>query len=538
MYRFYSSLVVVREIFAVGDSIVGSNMDATPRHSLLGTLNLARRRVGGPFVNVMDSGGSVIPKRVGVSGVISTIGRNITLTNNIPVMFPTVTIYSNVTVKRRKVGCSLMAHRLVTSSARTVTGTRTFSTLMVIPGYSGGIPNVLVTTTEVGIPAIFMDNNPVLTNRIGNGGADLSDVFRTINTCATGGVATRRLTRFRGGTYPSYNSYSNVCATGDVGYLARTVNVKLRNGNAVPTICSSEVGLTGRTNVGIVRLLRGSVHPHSVLARGTFVGTLAISVTLNYSAGAVLRLPTVTGRTNIGLGLSVTGRVDGGAPGLYRLTPTNRACVRSLGRTNNICTMVGRLAGIKLLSASLVATANGAMNRGVGNYRVGSASVVHPIAGPCDGANNVTILGNGLTPSNSIIGEDTITRRVVRRGNTTEIFSYRRSTLDTVCSNGVGPNRIIIVECRNPGNNPNVERVLGPASTVVNDNLNGYITLVASNHFSNTAENTTVNRMSPRTTINNPVTLIRRNSVVRVSVPTGAVGLLISSRRLTGHGTR
>ncbi len=521
-----------RKSDAVIDSLLGGKARGTPRETLCRTLKLASRRVDEPLVNVMDSCGRVIPKRVGVSGVISTIGVNITVNNKAPVMFPTVTIYSKVTVNRGKVGCSLIAHSLVTSSARTVTLTRNFSTLIVIPGYSGGMPKLLVTTTEMGMPAIFIDKKPVLTNRVSNGGADFSSVSRTINRFGTNGVDRRGLRRCRYGAYPAYNSYSKVCATGSVGYLARTLNVKLHNGNAVPTICSDHVRLTGETNVTIVRLIGGSIHPHSVVAGRTFCGTLAISVTLNYSAGDVLRVPTITRRYKVRVGLSVTGSVDTGAPGLYRLTPTNEACVRRLSRTNNICTIVGRLDGGSLVGARYGAISNGAINRTVGDYAGLGPRIVHPVRGPCDRAKNVTILQNGLTPRKDIMGHDTITPSVLIFGNPTHIFRYRRSTRGTVGRNGVGSNSIIIVHCRNPGNNPNVERVLGPASSVVNVKLNRDITLVASKHFDNTAENTYVNRVSPRTTDNNTVNVIHRNSVVDVGVPRGGLRLRVSSRRL------
>lgn len=539
VYRCVGWLTIIarERSFGVEDSAIGGKVRRTPRHSLFGTLKLARRRLSHPLVNIMDSCGRVMPKRVGLSGVARTIGLNITVTKKAPVVIPTVTIYSNVTVKRVNVGCSLMAESLVTSSARTLTVTRRFSKLMVVPGYSGGMPKLLVTTTHIGMPAMFMDNKPVLTKRMGKDGADLSDVFRTMNSCTTKGVGSRSVYRFRGGTYPAYKSYSNVCATGDVGYLARTLNVKLGKGKAVPTICSTEVRLTGRTNVRIVRLMEGGVHPESVVARSTVLGTLAISVTLKYSAGDVLRLPTVTRRVNVSFRVSFTGTVDRGAPGLYRLTPTNRACVRSLGRTNKICTIVGRLGGGKLLRASYVAMAKGAMKRGVTKYRGGGPRIVHPVSGPCDRANKLTMLGKGLTPSKDIMGHSTMYSRVLIRRKPTEVFRDSRRTARTVGAKGVGPKSIVMVHCRKPGNNPKVERVLGPASTVTKCKLKSAMTLVASKEFDKTSENTSVKRMSPRTTINKPVTLMRRKSVVGVGVPRLGLRLSMSSRRLTTEGT-
>ncbi len=159
------------------------------------------------------------------------------------------------------------------------------------------------------------------------------------------------------------------------------------------------------------------------------------------------------------------------------------------------------------------------------------------MSGTCSGSNNLTMLFNGLTRRNTVIGGTNILPRVLIRHNPTIVFRDRRRTYTNVLTSGIGTKSIIILHGRNPGNNPNVRRVLTPADCVVNGNLNGYITLVASNHFSNTARNTYVNRISPRTTRNNLVNLLGSNSVVSVSVPTHDVGIRLSSRRVTTHHT-
>lgn len=117
-------------------------------------------------------------------------------------------------------------------------------------------------------------------------------------------------------------------------------------------------------------------------------------------------------------------------------------------------------------------------------------------------------------------------------------FSSRRSTYRNVLNNGIGSNSYIIVARRNPGNNPNVRRVLCPASCVGDHRLNGRYTLVASNQFSKNASNLDVNRVDPRTTTNNGVNGVGSNSVVIVSVPDHSVGIGLSSRRLTTHPRR
>lgn len=94
---------------------------------------------------------------------------------------------------------------------------------------------------------------------------------------------------------------------------------------------------------------------------------------------------------------------------------------------------------------------------------------------------------------------------------------------------------MIIVAGRNPGNNPNVRRVLCPASCVGSHRLKGRYTLVASNHFDNNASKLDVNRVSPRTTTKKGVKGVRSKSVVRVGVPRHAVGIGLASRRLTTH---
>lgn len=93
----------------------------------------------------------------------------------------------------------------------------------------------------------------------------------------------------------------------------------------------------------------------------------------------------------------------------------------------------------------------------------------------------------------------------------------------------------MIVARRNPGNNPNVRRVLCPASCVGSGRLNGRYTLVASKHFDKKASKLDVKRVSPRTTTKNGVNGVMSNSVVRVSVPGHSVGIGLSSRRLTRH---
>ncbi len=218
-------------------SHAGTNVRHTPRHDLVHTANVDSRSVHGPFVTVYGSFGRIVPKRIRLGGMTRLVGSRIHGTNNAPVRFGLVNIYSNVTVTRRNVGFSLTDHRLVTSSIRAVLATRTFSTYVYVPGYSGVIPNVIVKTLHYGVPAVFYSNNPVTIN--GNHGKrslSLGDIFRTITTYATNGVSRSSLRCIRYGTYPNTNSYSNVFATGSVGYLYRMLNLTLPNGNALLTL--------------------------------------------------------------------------------------------------------------------------------------------------------------------------------------------------------------------------------------------------------------------------------------------------------------
>lgn len=377
----------------VESSLVGRNPAETTRHSLLQTLNVSRLRVGEPFVTIIGSGDSCVPNRVRLSGVTRRIGTKVEGTNNIPFRFGAVNIYSNVTVGRGNVGCDLYSHRLVTSSVRIVLATRPLSTVMFVPGYSGVIPNVLLTTYHLGLPYVFISNNPVLPNgdARARGEVNLSRVFRCSNGCFTNGVDLRGLRDYTYATYPAYNSYDNVCATGSVGYLARAVNVSLPKSNAVPTIVDRELHLTGEANREIVRLLGRSVGPNSVVARGSVRGTVHASVTVNYSAGAVLRLATVTRTTNRSVSLGVLSRCNGGAPRVYGLGPTSSIFVASLGSINNVRTIIGRLTGNNVVGASTLAMGNAITSEVTGTPST-SKRVVRALSGPFSGSNNVTIL--------------------------------------------------------------------------------------------------------------------------------------------------
>lgn len=116
-------------------------------------------------MTVMGSFARFIPKRMRLRRVNRRIGTRVRGLKYFTTRFGAVTVSSNVTVKRSKVLCSLPSHSVVTSDIRCVIGTRGTSTVMYVDGYSGVAPNVLVTTVHLGVPAIFMSNKPVRTNR-------------------------------------------------------------------------------------------------------------------------------------------------------------------------------------------------------------------------------------------------------------------------------------------------------------------------------------------------------------------------------------
>lgn len=106
-----------------------------------------------------------IPKRMRLRRVNRFMGRRVRGLKYFTTRFGAVTVSSNVTVKRSNVLCSLPSESVVTSDIRCVMGTRGTSTVIYVDGYSGVAPKVLVTTVELGVPAIFISNNPVRTKR-------------------------------------------------------------------------------------------------------------------------------------------------------------------------------------------------------------------------------------------------------------------------------------------------------------------------------------------------------------------------------------
>lgn len=266
------------------------------------------------------------------------------------------------------------------------------------------------------------------------------------------------MTGVRRRTYPAYNYYSNVFATGSVGYLGRTVNLTLPNGNAVITarrghgrLFGSTTGLVMRGTFGCCRGNSRDMLPQDVTAHRTFLGTVALSVTVKKSAGAVLRLLTITRRTRMSFGVSSVSVLSHGDPYLYGMTPGARGCrVRSIGHTKNVVTVVSRLTGNKLMSAAILHMSKVALTRTVSGCDVADPSIysrtvggcsdtttngfglmlksrrtscgrlsashtrkyVHSLRRTCDGSNNLTMLGKGVTRSNYIIGATNISTDV------------------------------------------------------------------------------------------------------------------------------
>ncbi len=406
-------------------------------------------------MTVIGSFARFIPNRARLRRVKRLMGSRVRGLKYCTTRFGAVTVSSNVTVKRSKVLCSLPSHSVVTSDIRCVIGTRGTSTVVYVSGYSGVAPNVLVTDVQLGVPAIFISNNPVRTRGVRKRGTSL---VATVVGTTSGDISSRRVRRVRSYTYPNYNDYSKVFATGSVGDLARTVKLSLPNGNAVLTARTGHVRLFGSTTGLIIRGTFGccrrnsrDILPGDVTAHHTFLGTVALSVTVNNSSGAILRLLTITGRTNISFGVTSVSTLDHGIPYLYGVSPGARGCsVRRYGHTNNVLGVLKRLTGINLLSARYGHIGNDALNRSVqgcdvltrrmshrtrhvcddtpnnifdggvnsrgGACRALSAShtakYVHSIRRTCDGSNKLTILFKGVTRSNYIIGATNISRDV------------------------------------------------------------------------------------------------------------------------------
>lgn len=143
------------------------------------------------------------------------------------------------------------------------------------------------------------------------------------------------------------------------------------------------------------------------------------------------------------------------------------------------------------------------------------------------------MLENGLTPRNTIVGRATYPGRVFGSILHTEPFSDRRRYLSTILGRGIRGNSTIFVHCRKPGKDK-VPRVFCASRTVDDSGrLKGDVTLVASKEFSKTSANPIVKRYDPRTMSNNPVTLMRRNSLVRVSMVRQGLGVVKVTKR---HG--
>lgn len=456
-------------------------------------------------------------------------------TNKFPLRFNAVSISSNVDVNRRKVRFSLIDHRVVTSSIRAIVGTRVLSKVIAFTNYSGDLPKVVVTTTQLSITSIFICTNSVLPNQINSHSIAVVSTFRTINTYTQKLVAQRRISRVRHTVYPNRKTYNNVCATGAVTDVKRTVNLDLPNSTTPPTISHHQSSCTHTSKRTIIGLVQRNVATHRVVAGSTFRGTVAILVTLKKSAGTILRLLTVTRRTSISLRLRSFREVNSGIPLLNSLGPFKHCIVDSISQINNIPIIVGTLLSTKLLRNSYVAIANRAITRGLTRLRPSSPSngVLRTINSTLSDRNKVAILSNSLYPRKTIIGDTNITIGIFRKA--TQIFRQRRSTVTTLRSNAVRTNSIIVVHCRKPGNNPKVHRVLVVANTVGNTKLKRSIVLVASKQFSKKAAKLYIKRITPRTISNKPVTFIRSNSQMHVSVNRHALSLLISSSRLRHH---
>jgi len=509
---------------------------ATAR-AMLRPLGFTRERLAKPNIGVAHMWSETGPCNFSHRKVAQWVKDGVEAAGGTAFEFATVSVNDGITMGTQGMKGSLISREVITDSIELMARSHMFDGLVVIVGCDKTIPAGAMALARVNIPGLVLYSGSIAPGRFGGEDLTIVSVFEAIGAHDAGRLDAAGLQAIEEAACPGAGACGGQFTANTMACAMEYLGLSPAGANEVPAVDERKPHVCRQAGQLVVRLVRDSVLPRSILTREAFENAIVSFASTGGSTNAVLHLLAIAHEAGVPLELEDFHRIATRSPIYADLKPGGRYVATQLYRAGGLALLSKRLieAGLvhpdtRNVDGRTLAEIAAAAQETPGQQ------VIRPLGQPLKQTGGIEIMYGNLAPEGCVIklaGHDR-----TRHAGPARVFENEEACFQAVRDGQIQPGDVVVIRNEGPVGGPGMREMLHVTAAIVGAGLSEQVALVTDGRFSGGTHGFMLAHVAPEAVMGGAIGLVRDGDPITIDVTSRQITLELPEAELAARRAR
>lgn len=509
---------------------------ATAR-AMLRPLGFTRERLAKPNIGVAHMWSETGPCNFSHRKVAQWVKDGVEAAGGTAFEFATVSVNDGITMGTQGMKGSLISREVITDSIELMARSHMFDGLVVIVGCDKTIPAGAMALARVNIPGLVLYSGSIAPGRFGGEDLTIVSVFEAIGAHDAGKLDAEGLQAIEEAACPGAGACGGQFTANTMACAMEYLGLSPAGANEVPAVDERKPHVSRQAGELVVRLVRDSVLPRSILTREAFENAIVSFASTGGSTNAVLHLLAIAHEAGVPLELEDFHRIATRSPIYADLKPGGRYVATQLYRAGGLALLSKRLieAGLvhpdtRNVDGRTLAEIAAAAQETPGQQ------VIRPLGQPLKQTGGIEIMYGNLAPEGCVIklaGHDR-----TRHAGPARVFENEEACFQAVRDGQIQPGDVVVIRNEGPVGGPGMREMLHVTAAIVGAGLSEQVALVTDGRFSGGTHGFMLAHVAPEAVMGGAIGLVRDGDPITIDVTSRQITLELPEAELAARRAR
>lgn len=509
---------------------------ATAR-AMLRPLGFTRERLAKPNIGVAHMWSETGPCNFSHRKVAQWVKDGVEAAGGTAFEFATVSVNDGITMGTQGMKGSLISREVITDSIELMARSHMFDGLVVIVGCDKTIPAGAMALARVNIPGLVLYSGSIAPGRFGGEDLTIVSVFEAIGAHDAGKLDAAGLQAIEEAACPGAGACGGQFTANTMACAMEYLGLSPAGANEVPAVDERKPHVSRQAGELVVRLVRDSVLPRSILTREAFENAIVSFASTGGSTNAVLHLLAIAHEAGVPLELEDFHRIATRSPIYADLKPGGRYVATQLYRAGGLALLSKRLieAGLvhpdtRNVDGRTLAEIAAAAQETPGQQ------VIRPLGQPLKQTGGIEIMYGNLAPEGCVIklaGHDR-----TRHAGPARVFENEEACFQAVRDGQIRPGDVVVIRNEGPVGGPGMREMLHVTAAIVGAGLSEQVALVTDGRFSGGTHGFMLAHVAPEAVMGGAIGLVRDGDPITIDVTSRQITLELPEAELAARRAR
>jgi dihydroxy-acid dehydratase len=509
---------------------------ATAR-AMLRPLGFTRERLAKPNIGVAHMWSETGPCNFSHRKVAQWVKDGVEAAGGTAFEFATVSVNDGITMGTQGMKGSLISREVITDSIELMARSHMFDGLVVIVGCDKTIPAGAMALARVNIPGLVLYSGSIAPGRFGGEDLTIVSVFEAIGAHNAGKLDAAGLQAIEEAACPGAGACGGQFTANTMACTMEYLGLSPAGANEVPAVDERKPHVSRQAGELVVRLVRDSVLPRSILTREAFENAIVSFASTGGSTNAVLHLLAIAHEAGVPLELEDFHRIATRSPIYADLKPGGRYVATQLYRAGGLALLSKRLieAGLvhpdtRNVDGRTLAEIAAAAQETPGQQ------VIRPLGQPLKQTGGIEIMYGNLAPEGCVIklaGHDR-----TRHAGPARVFENEEACFQAVRDGQIQPGDVVVIRNEGPVGGPGMREMLHVTAAIVGAGLSEQVALVTDGRFSGGTHGFMLAHVAPEAVMGGAIGLVRDGDPITIDVTSRQITLELPEAELAARRAR